>query len=168
MAASGSLIVCVNDFAIFQDTDAGCTAAHIYNGAVCNFEDSSGSGRLVYDIGNLKTCTFQDITDAFDTAFRNTRRDGSCTVGKFCAKFFFQFILKLCYKLDGFVIINDHTILNGMGRCGNSGDGTVVPVNDSKNGVGSTKVNARFQTAAEFFAFTGFHKFCEVGQSSVF
>ena len=168
MAASGSLIVCVNDFAIFQDTDAGCTAAHIYNGAVCNFEDSSGSGRLVYDIGNLKTCTFQDITDAFDTAFRNSRRDGSSTVSKFCAKPFLQLIFKLCHKLDRFIVIDDHSILDRMGWCGNSGYGTVIPVDNGKNGIGSTKVDTCLQTTAEFFTFTCFYKFCKIGQSSVF
>lgn len=37
-----------------------------------------------------------------------------------------------------------------MGWCGNSGYGTVIPVDNGKNGIGSTKVDACLQTTAEF------------------
>ena len=168
MAAASSLIIGVDNFSVFQDADTGCAATHIHNSTVCDLKDSSCGSRLVHDICNLETGTLQNIADAFDTAFRNSRRDGSSTVSKFCAKPFLQLIFKLCHKLDRFIVIDDHSILDRMGWCGNSGYGTVIPVDNGKNGIGSTKVDACLQTTAEFFAFTGFYKFCKIGQSSVF
>ena len=50
-----------------------------------------------------------------------------------------------------------------MGWCGNSGYGTVISVDNGKNGIGSTKVDACLQTTAEFFAFTCLYKFCKIG-----
>ena len=37
MAAACSLVICVDHFSVFQDADACCAAAHVHNGAVCDF-----------------------------------------------------------------------------------------------------------------------------------
>ena len=158
MAASGSLIVSINYFTVFQDADTGSTATYVYNSSVCDLQYSSGSGRLIYNVGYFKSGTFQYIADAFDTAFRYSGRNGSSSVKKFCAKFFFQFCFQSGNQLDRFIIIYNNTVLNSMGRGRNACYGTVVGIYNSQDSIGSSKVHTYFQPSAEFFAFTGLHK----------
>ena len=162
MTSTGCFIIGVDDFAIFEDADTGCAAADINNCTVCDLEDSSGSSRLIYDIHHFESGTFQYIADAFDTAFGNSRRDGSSSIGELGAKFFLELCFQLCDKLNGFIIVYDHTVTNCMRRCGDTCNWSVCAVNNRKDRIGSTEIHTDLQTASEFLAFSGSYQFCKI------
>ena len=83
MAAACGFVVCVDDLAIFEDADAGCTTTDIDNSSIGDLQHSSSGCRFVYDVGDFKPGTFKYISDAFDATFGNSRRDRSSGIRKF-------------------------------------------------------------------------------------
>ena len=162
MAAACGFVVCVDDFAIFEDADAGCTTTDIDNGSIGDLQHSSSGCRFVYDVGDFKPGTFKYISDAFDAAFGNSRRDRSSGIRQFNTKSLFQFCFEPGDKLDGFIIVYDHTILNRMRRCGNTCDWAIIRIDNGKDCIGSTKVDTHFQASPEFLAFAGFYQLCKI------
>ena len=162
VASACCLIVGVNDFTILEDADSGSAAADIDNCTVSDLEYGRSSSRFIYDVGYFKTGSFEDIADAFDTALGNSWRDCCGTVEKLRAEFFFKLIFKFGDKLNGLIIIDDHTVTDRMGRSRSSGNRAVVAVHNSEYGIGSTKVNADFEPATVIFAFAGPHQFCKI------
>lgn len=100
VTSTGCLIVRVDDFAVFENTDTGSTTADIDNSTISNLEDGRSSSRLVHDIRYFKTGSLKDIADTLDAAFRNSRRDCSGSIEQFCSEFFFELLFQFSYKLD--------------------------------------------------------------------
>ena len=66
VAASGSFIVCVDDFPILQNADSCCTAANVHNRSVTNLKYSRCGSWFIYNISHLKAGTLQHIAYALN------------------------------------------------------------------------------------------------------
>ena len=82
VTAAGSLIVCIDYFAIFENTDSRGAAAYINYSTICDLKYSRCSGWFIYDIRNLKASALQHILDAFGTSLRDSGWNGCCRIRK--------------------------------------------------------------------------------------